>query len=166
MKQLNSPNYKGRSLLATHRQIHRIGLLSPTSGNLGNAAMQAAMIANLRKRITGVEFLGVTLNPEETRRRHGIEAFPLAGASRPYYGLFNSDSSKTRNRQTPELGRIKEGLKKIPVLRSVLRFIRTCAMSLVDSSAVRACVTESAHIRAAARVVRRLEYMIIPGGGT
>ena len=166
MKQLNSPNYKGRSLLATHRQIHRIGLLSPTSGNLGNAAMQAAMIASLRKRITGVEFLGITLNPEETRRRHGIEAFPLAGLSLPYYGPFHSDSSEAQNRQTPELGRIKEGLKKIPVLRTILRFGRTCAMNLARSSAVRTCVTESAHVRAAARAVRRLDCMVIPGGGT
>src|SRR5208283_5458175 len=110
---MTSRNQNGHSLLATHRQIHRIGLLSPTSGNLGNAAMQSAMIVNLRKRIAGVEILGITLNPEETQRRHGIEAFPLAGISRPDYGLFNSDRSETQKRQTPGPGRIKRGLKKI-----------------------------------------------------
>ena len=115
--------------------------------------MQSAMIANIRKRIAGVEILGITLNPDDTRRRHGIEAFPLAGVSRPYYGLFNSYSSKTRRRQTQNLGRIKQWLKKIPVLRSFLRAIRTCGMEL-------------AHIAAAARVVRKLDRIIIPGGGT
>src|SRR5271166_1512363 len=85
-----------------HNRILRIGLISPTSGNLGNAAMQSAMIANLRKRIAGVEIVGITLNPEDTHRRHGIQAFPLAGASRPYYGLFTSNNSEKRNRQTPE----------------------------------------------------------------
>ena len=135
-----------------HRQIRRIGLLSPTSGNLGNAAMQAAMIANIRKRIAGVEFLGITLNPDETRRRHGIEAFPLAGVSRAYYGLFNSASSKPGQRQLPKPGRIRRWLKTIPVLGGVLRGVHTC-------------VVELGHVVAAARVVRKLDRVIVPGGG-
>ena len=135
-----------------HRQIRRIGLLSPTSGNLGNAAMQAAMIVNIRKRIAGVEFLGITLNPDDTHRRHGIEAFPLAGTSRAYYGLFNSASSEAGQRQLPKPGRIRRWLKTIPVLGGALRGIRTC-------------VVELGHIVAAARVVRKLDRVIVPGGG-
>ena len=136
---------------STQPEIRRIGLLSPTSGNLGNATMQAAMIANIRKRIVGIEFLGITLNPDETRRRHGIEAFPLAGVSRADYGLFISASSKA-GRRFLKLGRIRRWLKKIPVLGSILRAIRTCSMEL-------------GHIVAAARVVRKLDRVIIPGGG-
>jgi polysaccharide pyruvyl transferase WcaK-like protein len=176
MDQIASAEVNPASPLTARRPIRRVALLSPTSGNLGNAAMQAAMIANLRKRIAGVEILGITLNPEETRRRHGIEAFPLAGVSRPYYGVFNSDSSKAPNRQTPKLGRIKRWLKKIPVLRSVLRFVRTCAIEFASRwckhhainilGFVRTCGMELAHIRVAARVVRRLDCIIIPGGGT
>ena len=154
------------SSLLAHRQLHRIGLLSPTSGNLGNAAMQAAMIANLRKRITGVEFLGITLNPEETRRRHGIEAFPLAGLSVPHYGPLNSNNTSTQNRRGSGPGRVKEALKKIPILRSILRFARDWAKKLARNSTVRACVTESAHLRAAASAVRKLDCVVIPGGGT
>lgn len=135
-----------------HRQIRRIGLLSPTSGNLGNAAMQAAMIANIRKRIAGIEFLGITLNPDETHKRHGIEAFPLAGVSHAYYGLFNSASSEAGQRQLPKPGRIRRWLKTIPVIGSVLRAIRTC-------------VVELGHVVAAARVVRKLDRLIVPGGG-
>jgi len=135
-----------------HRQIRRIGLLSPTSGNLGNAAMQAAMIANIRKRIAGVEFLGITLNPDETHKRHGIEAFPLAGVSHAYYGLFNSASSEAGQRQLPKPGRIRRWLKTIPVLGGALRGIRTC-------------VVELGHVVAAARVVRKLDRVIVPGGG-
>jgi polysaccharide pyruvyl transferase WcaK-like protein len=136
-----------------HRQIRRIGLISPTSSNLGNAAMQAAVIANVRKRIAGIEILGITLNPEETGRRLGVEAFPLAGVSRPYYGLFNSAGLTTEQPRTPEFERIKKGLKQIPVLRTFLRAIRICVMEL-------------AHITAAARVVRKLDCIMIPGGGT
>ena len=153
MEQMNSGEPNVRRLAAPHGVIRRIGLLSPTSGNLGNAAMQSAMIANLRKRIVGVEILGITLNPDDTRRRHGIEAFSLAGVSRPYYAVYTSDSSNTGQRQILKPGRIRQWLKQIPVLRSFLRAIRTFGMEL-------------AHITAAARVVRKLDRIIIPGGGT
>ena len=138
--------------LPTIRQIRRIGLLSPTSGNLGNAAMQAAMIANIRKRIAGVEFLGITLNPDDTRRRHGIEAFPLAVVSRAYYGLYGSTVPKVGHGQFLRLGRIRQWLKKIPVLGSIFRAMRTCRMEL-------------GHIVSAARVVRKLDRVMVPGGG-
>jgi polysaccharide pyruvyl transferase WcaK-like protein len=114
--------------------------------------MQSAMIANLRKRIAGVEIVGITLNPGDTRRRHGIEVFPLAGVSRPYYGLFNSDNSKAPHRETLKLSRVKQWMKKIPLLRSCGRAVRACSM-------------EIAHILAAARLVRELDRLIIPGGG-
>jgi polysaccharide pyruvyl transferase WcaK-like protein len=152
MEKMNSGELNVDRLALPHRLIRRIGLLSPTSANLGNAAMQSAMIANLRKRIPGVEILGITLNPDDTRRRHGIEAFPLAVVSRPHYGPYNSDSSQTRQRQAPKLRRIKQWLKQIPVLPSFLRAIRICGMELT-------------HLAAAARVVRKLDRVIIPGGG-
>jgi len=134
------------------RPIRRIGLLSPTSGNLGNAAMQTAMIANIRERIPDVELLGITLNPEETRRRFGIPAFPLAGSSRPNYILFNSGNSATQLHESPMLQRIKQWAKQIPLLGRLLRVIRMCGQEL-------------AHIVSAARVVRKLDRVIIPGGG-
>jgi len=115
--------------------------------------MQAAMIANIRNRITGVEILGITLTLDEARRRHGIEVFPLAGVSRPYYAIHNLECSKTRNRQTLKLGRIKRWLKHVPGLSRFWRTVRTCGMEL-------------AHIMAAAGVVRKLDRIIIPGGGT
>lgn len=149
---MNSRELNLDHVSTARRQIHRIGLLSPTSGNLGNAAMQAAMITNIRKRIADVEFLGITLNPDDTCRRHGIEAFPLAGVSRANYGLFNSASSKAGQRQSLKTGSIRRWLRAIPVVGSVLRAIRTC-------------IDELRHIVAAARVVRKLDCIIVPGGG-
>jgi len=139
-------------LLTPYRLIRRIGLISPTSGNLGNATMQSAMIANLRKRIPGVEILGITLNPDDTRRRHGIEAFPLAAVSHTNYALYISDSTNWRPRHTRKFGRIKQALKRIPAFRSFLRAIRICAMELT-------------HFAAAARVVSKLDRVVVPGGG-
>jgi polysaccharide pyruvyl transferase WcaK-like protein len=139
-------------LLTPYRPIRRIGLISPTSGNLGNATLQSAMIANLRKRIPGVAILGITLNPDDTRRRHGIEAFPLAAVSRTNYALYSSDGTNWRPRHTRKFERIKQALKRIPVFRSFLRAIRICAMELT-------------HLAAAARVVSKLDRVVVPGGG-
>lgn len=56
----------------------RIGLITPyNGGNLGDAAIQDSMIANLRLRAPGAQFLGITLNGEGFVEKHGAEAFPL-----------------------------------------------------------------------------------------
>lgn len=138
---------------ARSNRIRRIGLISPYSGgNLGNAAIITATIANIRKRIPAAEIVGITLNPSGTRRRHGIEAFPLAAVSRPYYSLVDSDIAKP-NPQPPSMAvNAKQWLKKVPGLGSLLK-------------AVRVWCCELTHILSAARVVRNLDRVIVPGGG-
>src|ERR1700734_857779 len=141
---MKSSELKVERVSVRNRPIRRIGLITPYSGgNLGNATIISAAIVNIRKRIPGVEILGITLSPGETSRRHGIEGFPLAGISIPFYRVFESGTSESSQRKTPKPGRIKEWLKKIPLLRSLVR-------------AIRACGRELAHIVAAARVVRKL----------
>jgi polysaccharide pyruvyl transferase WcaK-like protein len=137
----------------------RIGLVSPYSGgNLGNGAINDAVIANIRRRVPGVEIIGFTLNPEDTRCRHGIKAFPLAAVSRPYYLLFNSTPSN-RSEGRPASGSqdsrsriIKTWLKRIPLLRPCVRAFRNL-------------VSEAAHTIRAAREVRSLDMVMVPGGG-
>jgi polysaccharide pyruvyl transferase WcaK-like protein len=140
-------------LIAPVRPIRRIGLISPYSGgNLGDAAIIGATIRNLRKRVPGVRILGLTLNPDDSRRRHGIEAFPLAAVSRPYYTLVRSDNSRVEEQPSVKSRQIKNWLKQIPLLGTSLRAIRVCR-------------DELAHMAAARRVVRGLDRLIINGGG-
>jgi polysaccharide pyruvyl transferase WcaK-like protein len=61
----------------------RVGLLGPYgSGNLGDAAIQDAVLANLRARVPGARFLAICANPDDATARHGIEAVRLR-APRP-----------------------------------------------------------------------------------
>jgi polysaccharide pyruvyl transferase WcaK-like protein len=155
--------------------IRSVALLSPTSGNLGNAAMQRAMIANLRKRIGPVEIYGITLNPEETRRRLGIEAFPLAAASLAYYTPVGLPNSLPSNPKTTRLGQTRTLLRRIPLLPGIVRRVKRL-VSLASfgprqlatrvSRFFRTVILELAHIRESARVVRKLDCIVIPGGGT
>ena len=139
--------------MSQNHKIRRIGLVSPCSGNLGNAAILSSMIANVRKRIPDAEIIGVTLSPEDTRRRHGIDGFPIAGASRDnYYSAPNPNLAGTQGQPGNGLRRIKEWLKRIKPLRSLVRGIRTGRLEL-------------AHIVRSGRLVRRLDRVIITGGG-
>jgi polysaccharide pyruvyl transferase WcaK-like protein len=122
-------------------------------GNLGNAAILSSMIANILKRIPDAEITGITLSPDDTRRRHGIDAFPITSASRANYSFSNPNISEIRQQQPPNgLWRIKEGLKRITFLRWLVRAIRLVCM-------------EIAHIVAASLLVRKLDRVIITGGG-
>jgi polysaccharide pyruvyl transferase WcaK-like protein len=62
-----------------------VGLMGPFGyGNLGDAATQDAMIQHLRRRIPSVDLRGFSLDPADTKKRHGIESFPISRqSSRP-----------------------------------------------------------------------------------
>jgi len=63
-----------------------LALLSPTGhGNLGDAAVQTAVLQHVSRLLPGARVCGITLVPSDTERRHGIPAHPLAGLSMPDY---------------------------------------------------------------------------------
>jgi polysaccharide pyruvyl transferase WcaK-like protein len=133
--------------------VRRFGLLTPWGGgNLGNSAIISAVISNLSKRNSPVEFVGITLNPEQTHRRYGIEAFPLAATSRPLYSQQGSGGANGGGSQIHKKVPIKQLLKRIPLVGAFLRQLRAWGQ-------------EIAHIKAAACTIRRLDVVMIPGGG-
>jgi len=70
----------------------KIALLGPFGfGNLGDAAIQQAMIYNARKVSNQLEIYGVSLNPDDTEKRHGIRCFPIS--RKPSERLDGSDQS-------------------------------------------------------------------------
>lgn len=64
--------------LTTMAAAPRIGLLGPYgSGNLGDAAIQDAVLANLRARVPAARFLAICPHPADATARHGIDAVRL-----------------------------------------------------------------------------------------
>lgn len=60
----------------------KIGLMGPFGyGNLGDAAIQDAMIQNIRRFFPDAEIYGFSLNPEDTEARHGIKSYPISRMS-------------------------------------------------------------------------------------
>ena len=55
-----------------------IGLLDHMGyGNLGDAAIQEAVITNIKKRLPNAQLVGFSLIPDDTMKRHGIPCHPL-----------------------------------------------------------------------------------------
>ncbi len=55
-----------------------IGIMGPFGfGNLGDAAIQQAMIQHLCDRIPQAQIYGFSLNPEDTETRHNIKSYPV-----------------------------------------------------------------------------------------
>jgi len=58
----------------------RIGLYGPySSHNLGDTAIQIAVMSNLRARCATISFLGICSDPDDVVRTHGIPAIHMSG---------------------------------------------------------------------------------------
>jgi polysaccharide pyruvyl transferase WcaK-like protein len=136
----------------------RIALLTPyTGGNLGDAAIQDAMIVNLQLRLPGAQFSGISLNCESFVERHASSgAFPLCANGRSFYSMFRGrigeHSASTPIQKGLPVSSITRALKQVPVLA-------WCLMKL------RACWRELRHWVQGYRFLRTQDLVIVSGGG-
>jgi polysaccharide pyruvyl transferase WcaK-like protein len=80
----------------------RVAFISPCGwGNLGDAAIVDSLLSGIRKRRPDAEVVGFTQNPDDTVRRHGIEALPLGAFSLPKYTV-RARGAEARSEATPE----------------------------------------------------------------
>lgn len=145
----------------------RIALLTPyTGGNLGDAAIQDAMIANLRHRLPDAQFSGISLNCENFLEQHGEGAFPLCATDRLFYGMArgsvkNPEAERKRLSGEPSqrsfnAARIKRALKRVPGLGRFLRAVYAY---------VTVPVREFRHCVEGYRFLRTQDLLIVSGGG-
>ena len=139
--------------MITHDKDPVIGLLSPCGwGNLGDAAIQDAVIAAIRSRWPNAKIVGFTSNPRDTQERHGVPAYPLSGYAPPTYGIGDRMLPRTAGPIDQALQR----LQGIPLLRSVARPLRLLCDFLQS---------EPLHWALALRWLRQLDLLIVSGGG-
>lgn len=126
----------------------KIGLLDHMGyGNLGDAATQDALIANIKARVPGANIVAFSLNPEDTRRRHNIPCYSITNW---HPGLHKAGKASTAVRNLRS--RLKSFLKNIPVFS---------AMALWTLNLIR----ELVHLGRTFKVLRTLDSLIIAGGG-
>lgn len=89
--------------------VSHVAILTPyDGGNLGDAAIQEALIYNFRRCDAQSRITGITLNPAFTSALHHIPCCALAVNSRPYYYAktrsFSSDAGHEPNNSPIDLG--------------------------------------------------------------
>ena len=130
-----------------------IGLLHHTGGgNLGDEGTQAAAIQNIRQRWPSASIIGLTMNPEDTLRRHGIPAYPIRRQTW-LIGGHAEDRSPRRARAERLLGGNR---------------IAIACLRAVYATLVRYPVTigrELAFLVRSFRIVRSLDVLVVNGGG-
>jgi polysaccharide pyruvyl transferase WcaK-like protein len=156
--------------------MQRFGLITPSGwGNLGDAAIQDAVIAYLRQRYPDCEIIAFSLNPEDTERRHGVPAYPISGISIiPGYWV-RTERTKSALSQGSEDGTeqsavtstdepgVKATLRRIPLVFSALRLLRRLLKPA--ENAARKVYGDFRHVLRSVALCRGATALIVSGGG-
>ncbi len=137
-------------------RVPAVAILTPYSGNnLGDAAIQDALIANLRARLGSVQFSGITLNCDNFLERHGEKAFPLCGTSRPFYGMAAPEhltAAESNSTTSPLKAVLKKLCSYVPFTTRAYRLFRALRQ-------------EYRHFVAGCEFLRGHDLLIASGGG-
>ena len=160
LKCKGSLQFKGKDPL----NAYKIALLTPyTGGNLGDAAIQEAVITNIKRRYPDADIYLITLCPEVTAKLHGVQSFPITSWAITDYSLGLSSRSRHDNdADIPPtvkydlLSRVKAATKWCSLLYSVL-------MHVYKSLAI--VCKEILHIARAYKFIKGVSLLLISGGG-
>jgi polysaccharide pyruvyl transferase WcaK-like protein len=142
------------------RGLSSVALLSPCGhGNLGDAAIQDAVIANLIRRHPTVQIYGITLHPDDTVRRHGVPAVPIGAVPRPDYTVMQPVADPTAEGG----GRRQQG--SLSTEPWTIRAVRRVARAVLPAGAPWMIRVEVQHWRMAFRFLRDVETVVVSGGG-
>jgi len=149
----------------------KIALLTPyTGGNLGDAAIQDAVIENIRKRCPEAVICMITLRPDLTTKLHGVPSFPITPFAISHYASDPSLVKVTDNVETQPtsnlpslLNRIKESIKSIFWLHSLLKSLQQIITSLWSGPS--RIYKEIFHVARAYKLMKGVDILIVSGGG-
>jgi polysaccharide pyruvyl transferase WcaK-like protein len=128
-------------------------------GNLGDAAIQEAMIDNIRLRLPEVELVGICLNPDNTREIHGIPAIPIFRKQVTRCVGGDESDMRTGTYTISVARRFKARLKSVPVLFRFLQTLKSC-VEIAQNGLRELCFLARTLSR-----LRGLDVLVISGGG-
>lgn len=130
-------------------QAVRIGLLDHMGyGNLGDAATQEALIANIKSRVADAEIIGFSLNPHDTQKRHDIVSHSITH----WRPRLTKEEATAGDEDSEPRFQLKSAIKKIPIVAFLIRRILNLGR-------------EIAHLARTFKLLRGLDTLIVAGGG-
>ena len=139
----------------------RIGLLTPyTGGNLGDGAIQEAVIQNIRMRYPDAAIFGITQDPDRTGVLHRIPCYPISSFSTSHYGVMkekrNSELLPSSGIKARLIAKIKGTVRQVPFVSGLLR---SAYRIFCQTSA------EVVHTLEGFRLLKRADLLLVSGGG-
>src|SRR3974390_335741 len=129
----------------TGRRPARIALLHHTGGgNLGDDAIVESIIGNIRQRWPEVTITAISMNPEDTERRHGIASYPM-------------------RRHTWPRGYKPAVQARDPDRRSLVQWLRTTRNPLIRLP--KAVLRELAFLATSRKRLQGFDALVMGGGG-
>ncbi len=114
---------RARAMRLSLPEHSRIALLSHCgTGNLGDEASLATVLQHIKIRSPGAYLAGLSMDPEESARRHGIPCFPMRQSVYPFKREWSS-ASRTAE-PVGYVDKLKAGFKKAGPLFRAARAIR------------------------------------------
>jgi polysaccharide pyruvyl transferase WcaK-like protein len=140
-------------------RVPRIGIFGHVGNqNLGDEAIIAAVIQNIRERVPDVDITGFTIRPDDTRARHNISAFPIRRG-----GVIGEEHAASASAAGTDTGgfrrRIKLMLGRVAVLYRLLTRVRDLASTLA------AAVAELRFLGQSYKRVRKVDLLLMAGSG-
>ena len=131
-----------------------VALLSPCGwGNLGDAAIMAAAIDQIRMRQPDAEVIAITLNPLDTQQRHGIPAFAIDAFTLAGFSVDRAGLTGTRRLAQRVLQRVRR-------ISCRLANVLCAALNVVTLP-----IRELWHWWSSIRLVRKCQFVVVCGGG-
>jgi polysaccharide pyruvyl transferase WcaK-like protein len=141
----------------------RVAFVSPSGlGNLGDAAIIESFLAGLRRRRPGAEIVGFTLNPADTRVRHGVDATTCGAFSLPHYTIRRAPRATEGEGAGAGDPPGDEAPSRLPGLR---RAIAALPGARRGRRALAMAVAELRHRREVAARLAGFDHVVVSGGG-
>ncbi len=151
--------------------MQSIVILSPCGrGNLGDAAIQDALIWNIKSRLPGAVIRAITLNPHDTATRHGITAFPILAdprAQEPERSVIPGEANGSEINQDIEARShwSTPGSRLVQWTAHLARRILPRGWPWRIKSALARCHAEPSHWIRGYRYLHNVDVLIFSGGG-
>jgi len=134
--------------------VRKIGLLNHIGfGNLGDDATEAAVMQNIKRRWPDAEISLFSMNPPDTRSRHGVAAYPIRSE---FWKRWERHGDNSLTVGTT----IKNALRKHSLLFRLLRAVKTATIRVPGRFFV-----EVRFLGRSFLVLRSLDLLIVSGGG-
>lgn len=130
-----------------NREYKTVGLMDHMGyGNMGDAAIQEAFIANIKSRLPEARLIAFSLYPDDTRKRHNIVTYPIRW-------------SYPRGEGASSSGKAQESSSKLK------KFLKNRRIFYRIAKPVHDVFQELAHLRRSYRIVKSLDVLVMSGGG-